>query len=77
MPTDRVIDGIDIRRLLFGTGQAGRNAYFYYRGTRLFAVRQGEFKAHYFTQFGYGQPKPDARDPTLLFDLGSDPGGVL
>jgi len=74
IPADRVIDGLDIRPLLFGTGDVTRDAYFYYRGTRLFAVRKGEFKAHYFTQTGYGTPKPDAHDPPLLFDLGSDPG---
>ena len=74
IPTDRVIDGVDIRPLLFGTGSVTRDAYFYYRGTQLFAVRQGEFKAHYFTQPGYRQAKPDPHDPPLLFDLGSDPG---
>jgi arylsulfatase A len=74
IPGDRVIDGVDIRPLLFGTGDVARGAYFYYRGTRLFAARKGEFKAHYFTQRGYTQPKPDPHDPPLLFDLGSDPG---
>jgi len=74
IPTDRVIDGADIRPLLFGTAEVTRDAYFYYRGTRIFAVRKGVFKAHYFTQTGYSQPQPDAHDPPLLFDLGTDPG---
>ncbi len=74
VPSDRAIDGIDIRPLLFGTGPAEREAYFYYRGTRLFAVRQGNYKLHHFTQLGYNQPKPDAHDPPLLFDVRNDPG---
>ncbi|MEO6788101.1 MAG: hypothetical protein ABI318_18400, partial [Chthoniobacteraceae bacterium] len=103
-PKDRVIDGVDIMPLLFGTGTyfisrptdayitgAGeslrlpgqsefppgaqvRNVFCYYRGTQLFAARLGKWKAHYFTQTGYGQPKPDPHDPPLLFDLDADPG---
>jgi len=46
VPTDRVIDGRDIWPLM--SGQAGartpHDAYFYYRGTRLEAVRSGDWK---------------------------------
>jgi arylsulfatase A-like enzyme len=73
VPKDRVIDGLDIRPLLFGTGEVKRDAYFYYRGTRLFAARVGDFKAHYLTQGGY-TPKPEPHDPPLLFNLRIDPG---
>ncbi len=76
-PANRAIDGVDIRPLLFGTGEAPRDAFFFYRGTRLFAVRQGQFKAHYATQAGYGggpEGEMKLHDPPLLFDLGSDPG---
>src|SRR5579862_52315 len=73
VPSDRPIDGLDIRPLLFGTGDVTREAYFFYRGTKLFAVRKGEFKAHFQTQGGYA-PKAETHDPPLLFDLGVDPG---
>jgi arylsulfatase A-like enzyme len=73
VPQDRVIDGVDIRPLLFGTGEPVRDAFFYYRGTRLFAVRQGAYKAHLQTQGGYA-PDLKKHDPPLLFDLGVDPG---
>ena len=33
--------------------------YFFYRGTELFACRLGEWKAHFRTQSGYGQPKAE------------------
>lgn len=73
VPNDRVIDGVDIRPLLFGTGDVTRDAYFFYRGTRLFAARKGEFKAHFQTQGGYAQDLKQ-HTPPLLFNLGNDPG---
>jgi arylsulfatase A-like enzyme len=70
---DRVIDGRDLRDLLRGQGK-GRDVFFYYRGTRLYAVRKGPFKAHYVTRSGYGKDAPVEHDPPLLFHLGHDPG---
>lgn len=74
LPADRAIDGVDILPLLTSSGSVSRDGYFYYRGARLFAARVGKWKAHYFTQPGYGTPKPEAHEPPLLFDLNSDPG---
>ena len=74
-PTDRPMDGIDISKLLFEKeGKVERPPFFYYRGERLFAVRMGEWKAHYFTQSGYGGDKPEEHPTPLLFHLGEDPG---
>lgn len=75
MPKDRVIDGANLAPLLFD-GQAlseSERAFFYYRGEKLAAVRMGQWKAHFFTQNGYGQPQPESHDPPLLFHLGVDP----
>ena len=47
--------------------------FFYYRGDQLAACRIGEWKAHFFTQAGYGQPNAEQHDPPLLFHLGLDP----
>ncbi len=73
VPDDRPIDGVDLRPVLFGQGPSPRKTFFYYRGTRLFAVRQGPWKAHFLTQAGYGQRKPVVHDPPLLFHLEHDP----
>lgn len=73
VPTDRVVDGLDLRPVLFGKGPSPRDTMFYYRGTRLFAVRKGLYKAHFITQSGYGGDKPAEHDPPLLYHLGHDP----
>lgn len=78
VPADRVIDGVDLRPLLFGNeqvkaGQGPRRSMFYYRGTRLMALRRGPWKAHFITQPAYGGGKPEDHDPPLLYHLGRDP----
>ena len=74
LPTDRILDGQDLSDTLFHGAALPPRALFFYRGTRIFAVRKGPWKLHLFTQKGYGQPVPDAHDPPLLFDLQVDPG---
>jgi arylsulfatase A-like enzyme len=71
---DTQLDGMDIRPLLFGTGDVQRGAFMYYRGSTLYACRLGPWKAHFLTRPGYNTPKPDAHDPPLLFELRVDPG---
>jgi arylsulfatase A-like enzyme len=73
VPKDRVIDGLDLTPLLFGTGPSPRDVFFYYRGTQLYAARKGSLKAHFITQPGYGAERPVKHDPPLLFDLAHDP----
>ena len=74
LPQDRTIDGRDISDTLLRNAALPDRPIFFYRGTQLYAVRKGKWKLHLFTQKGYGQPRPDAHDPPLLFDLGADPG---
>ncbi len=60
-------------RQLFGTGHSGRDVVFYYRGTRIFAVRKGPYKAHFITKTAYGKDDEMQHDPPLLFHLEHDP----
>ena len=73
MPKDRPMDGVDISPLLFEGKALPERPFFYYRGDMLMACRLGPWKAHFWTQTGYGQPKPDSHNPPLLFHLPSDP----
>lgn len=72
VPADRVIDGYDITPVLHGQGPSPRDRMFFYRGTDLFAVRKGPYKAHYLSQNGYGQPQRETHNPALLYNLNVD-----
>ncbi|WP_372796656.1 sulfatase [Pontiella sp.] len=77
MPTDRVIDGRDIWPLLTEQAATPHEAFFYYKGNQLKAVRSGKWKLH----FGRAQGKASARrgkgssSPIMaLYDLDADMG---
>jgi arylsulfatase A len=70
---DRIYDGYDISPVMFGTGNSPRESIYYYRGTRIFAVRHGSFKAHFMTRPEYGDPVTTDHDPPLLYNLDIDP----
>ncbi len=75
LPADRTLDSFDLGPVLLGTGPGPRQAFFYYRGTRLMAARLGPWKAHFLTQAGYGKSSsaPAPHDPPLLYNLDQDP----
>lgn len=72
LPEDIPYDGISLVSLLFHSESLPERPYFYYRGDQLFACRLREWKAHFRTQTGYGQPTADEHQPPLLFHLGRD-----
>lgn len=72
IPDDRVVDGVDLSPTMFENKESPRKDMFYYRGDRLFAVRVGDFKAHFITQSGY-EPQATEHDPPLLYNLNVDP----
>ncbi|KAG5269963.1 hypothetical protein AALO_G00187100 [Alosa alosa] len=47
-PDDRMLDGLDLRPVLFNNSLIDR-PIFYYRGNEMMAVRVGAYKAHYWT----------------------------
>lgn len=73
LPKNVTYDGTDLAPLLFEAKALPPRPYFYYRGDELYACRLGEWKAHFKTQIGYGQPKPDSHEPPALYHLGHDP----
>lgn len=87
LPNDRIYDGYDISPLFFGTGKSLRDVVFFYRGEQVYAIRKGDYKAHFITQNEYGsQTAHPITDPPieitntatvheipLLFNVNIDP----
>eukprot|EP00043_Microstomoeca_roanoka_P015079 m.150305 g.150305 ORF g.150305 m.150305 type:complete len:678 (+) comp16171_c2_seq2:207-2240(+) len=81
VPTDRVIDGIDLSPILFNGSTKGHDCIMFYHNAaavnasgELFAVRCGKYKMYWATQSTIPQPWPDGKqDPPLLFNLEEDP----
>lgn len=72
LPKDRPLDGIDMSGILF-ENKGQRDVHFYYLGDQPFAVRVGNFKAHFLTHDGYAKIEPPKRNPPLLYNLAEDP----
>lgn len=73
LPGDRIVDGVDLTPILTDPAQDVRNMVYYYRGTRLFAVREGPWKMHFITQSAYVGDQPVEHDPPALYHLEHDP----
>lgn len=73
LPQGVTLDGANLAPLLFEGRLLPERPFFFYRGDQIFACRLGEWKAHFKTQTGYGQPKAEVHETPLLFHLGLDP----
>ena len=75
IPKDRIVDGVDLSATLFEGNESPRKEMFYYRGTELFAVRLGDYKANFITQGVYGQfGEREEHATPILYNLSEDPG---
>ena len=71
-PADRVIDGRDISAILLDDDPASpHEAFFYYSGSNLEAVRSGKWKLHVYKTPGF---RPGAGPIEELYDLENDIG---
>lgn len=67
------LDGYNQLSFLKGETDSNRKEIFYYSGTKLQAVRYGDWKAHFVVQnHGWGGPSEELNAP-LLFNLRRDP----
>lgn len=80
-PADRVIDGRDLSKVLFDpAAPSPHDCLFHYKGTSnrakgqtgLWAVRCGNYKAHFVTNT-YLDPIPVVHNPPLIFNIPFDP----
>ncbi len=74
IPSDRIVDEMDLRETLFSNAKSPRNQLIYYRSQNIFGARLGNFIAHYITQGAYGMfGEKETQDFPLLFNLSIDP----
>ena len=74
LPGDLVLDGYDLSPTLLEGQPSPRESMLYYHGEEVFAVRHGEYKAHFKTKTSYvGQKEAEVHEPPLLYHLGHDP----
>lgn len=75
--SDRVIDGVNIKQTLLNHSQSERTNIIFYREREIYAIRHGEFKAHFIIKGAYNYPKGSNKkivlDVPLLFNLDLDP----
>ncbi len=78
VPSDRVIDGEDMLPVLTEKAASPHDAFFYYKGDALKAVRSGKWKLHFGKAEGRaktGRRGKGSSSPILaLYDLEADPG---
>lgn len=75
IPTDRLIDGFDLSDYLTGDAvTTEREVVYYWRSSKLYAVRYGPWKAHFITSgaFGDGEGRKLHETPKL-YQLNHDP----
>ncbi len=75
LPSDRVLDSLDLTPVLQGNTTGPRDHLFYYRAYELMAVRLGPWKVHFQKQGSYGtEPKNLTKcSPPELYHLEHDP----
>ena len=74
LPKDREYDGTDIMPLLNGQKEAVREFVYYYNKSELYAVRKGDWKAHFITKPSYRKDVPaEVHKIPVLHHLGIDP----
>lgn len=73
LPNDRIYDGYDISPVMFETGKNPRDVVFYYRDTKLLAIRKGEYKVHFEVRGEGDNVNFTMKDVPLLFNLNIDP----
>ncbi|WP_082316512.1 sulfatase-like hydrolase/transferase [Mangrovimonas sp. ST2L15] len=67
------LDGQNILSSLKGEKAVTNDAFMFYRGKEVFAVRSGQWKAHFITQTAYPSGPKNVHNPPLLFNLENDP----
>ncbi len=72
-PKDRPIDGHDQTAFLKGAAPSATQSVYYYLGDRLMAIRNGKWKAHFYTADNWPDGPIEEYSVPQLYDLMTDP----
>ena len=73
LPASVILDGVSLLNVLRDSkARSKRDTFFFYRGSRLYAVRKGNYKLHYMNKSAYGNDKVVVYEHPKLYDLGTD-----
>lgn len=73
LPSDRIYDGVSLLNVLTDKSKCKREVFCFYRGSELYAIRKGNYKAHFMYKSAYGPDKKIVYEKPVLYDLGVDP----
>lgn len=74
IPDNITIDGFNLLPVLKGNEKSKRDHFFYYRKQDIYAVRQGNYKAHYITETSYVKnTKRTILEKPHVFNVNKDP----
>ena len=74
LPSDRIYDGVSLVNVLKDKSACKRDVFYFYRGSELYAIRKGKYKAHFMYKSAYGSDEKIIYKKPVLYDLGIDPG---
>jgi arylsulfatase A-like enzyme len=74
IPSDRIIDGYDLSPVLKQKAKGQRDHFVFYRNQDIYAVRKGDYKAHFITETCYtaNNNRQELEKP-LLYNVNHDP----
>lgn len=74
VPKDRTIDGVNLLPVLTKKEKGARDHFIYYRLQDIYAVRKGDYKAHFITETCYtlDNQRTELAEPTL-YNINHDP----
>jgi uncharacterized sulfatase len=73
LPIDREFDGVDLSSALTEGAPSPRDQIIYWRFQDVYALRKGDFKAHFVTRSSFTGEEPVHHETPLLFNVNVDP----
>lgn len=74
LPADREYDGMSLAGVLFNEEYSPREYFAFFRGSELYAYRDGDYKIHLITRPAYGSNEKTTHLFPLLYNMVEDPG---